>query len=87
MASLFAICTTIEDTVADPDLQIRGCVWGGGGGGEGGGYPKERGGVPQKNMFGLKIRGWGGGFPGPSPGSATEMHELYDELSVSKTWN
>ena len=45
MVSLFAICTTIEDTVADPDLQIRGgvcvcvCVWGGGGGVWRGGHP------------------------------------------------
>ena len=34
MVSLFAICTTLEDTVADPDLQIRVCG-GEGGGGEG----------------------------------------------------
>ena len=32
MVSLFAICTTLEDTVADPDG-----VGGGGGGGGGGG--------------------------------------------------
>ena len=33
MVSLFAICTTLEDTVADPDLQIRVCGGGRGGGG------------------------------------------------------
>ena len=44
MVSLLAICTTLEDTVVDPDLQIRG--WGGGGGGwssirEGPSLPKK----------------------------------------------
>ena len=43
----------------------------------------------KKNMFGLKISGGrgGAGLPGPSPGSANEMHKVYDELSMPKTWN
>ena len=59
------------NTVVDPDLQIRG------GGGVGGGGEKRRA-QSQKKLFrpfgpqfGLKIRGWGAGPLGPSPGSAT----------------
>ena len=60
----------------------------GGGGGRGKGWSSiiEGPGLPKKYVW-SKNKGVGGGFPGPSPGSATEMHELYDELSVSKTWN
>ena len=59
MASLFAICTTIEDTVADPDLQIRGCV-GGGGGGKGWSSIREGPGLPKKYVW-SKNKGVGGG--------------------------
>ena len=83
MVSLFAICTTLEDTVADPDLQIRVC---GGEGAEGVVIHKRGAWSPKKICLVLKIRGWAG-LPGPSHGSATEMHKVYDELSVPKTWN
>ena len=85
MISLSAICTTLEDTVADPDLQI-------GGGGGGGSSIREALGV-KKNIlwpfgpqFGLTKKG--GRVPlGRSPGSATDIRKVYDELSEPKTWN
>ena len=57
--------------MADPDLQIR---MGVGGGGVGFGHPdpKIRFFRPLRPQFSLKISGVGGGGPpGPSPGSAT----------------
>ena len=45
---------------------------------------REGPGLPKKYVW---SKNKGGGFPGPSPGSATEIHEVYDELSVPKTWN
>ena len=41
----------------------------------------------QKKYVWSKNKGGGAGLPGPSPGSATEMHKVYDELSMPKTWN
>ena len=49
----------IKYSVVDPDLQIRG------GGGSGEFF------LAFRPHFGLKIRGWGLGPPGPSTGSAT----------------
>ena len=54
------------------------------GGGEGWSSIREGPSLPKKYVW---SKNKGGGFPGPSLGSATEVHELYDELSVSKTWN
>ena len=59
MVSLFAICTTLEDTVAGPDLQIRG--WGG----EGSSI-REGPGLQKKYVW-SKNKGGGGGSPGPLP--------------------
>ena len=63
MVSLFAICTTLEDTVADPDLQIRVC--GGEGGGKGWSSIREGPGLPKKYVW-SKNKGVGGS-PGPLP--------------------
>ena len=57
------------------------------GGGEGSSI-REGSGLQTKYVWSKnKVGGGGLGLPGPSPGSATEMHKVYDELSVPKTWN
>ena len=66
MISLSAICTTLEDTVADPDLQI--------GGGGGGGGVIHKGGARCQKKYSLALRAsvWtnkkgGAGPTGPLP--------------------